>query len=179
MSRIGKVPVQIPAGVTVTLDKNEIKVKGSKGELQWVFPDRMGVEIKDNAVLVSRPGDDRQARAYHGLTQRLIQNMVIGVSNGFSKDLEVQGVGYTVTLQGKNLELKLGYSHQVIVEPPIGITFAVPKPNTITVSGADKQQVGEIAAYIRGKRPPEPYKGKGVRYAGEKVRRKEGKKAGK
>lgn len=179
MSRIGKIPVVIPTGVTVTLDKNEIKVKGPKGELKWVFPDRMGVEIKDGAVHVTRPGDDRQARAYHGLTQRLISNMVIGVEKGFQKELEVQGVGYNVAMQGTKLVLKLGYSHPIELDPPAGIKFEAPKATGIIVSGIDKQLVGEVAAKIRGLRPPEPYKGKGVRYVNEVVRRKEGKKAGK
>lgn len=179
MSRIGKIPVQIPAGVTVKIDKNEVIVKGPKGELKWVFPDRMNVELRDGAVHVARPGDDRQARAYHGLTQRLISNMVTGVSAGFTKELEVQGVGYNVAMQGNKLVLKLGFSHPVELDPPAGIKFEAPKATSIIVSGFDKQQVGEVAAKIRGLRPPEPYKGKGVRYANEIVRRKEGKKAGK
>lgn len=179
MSRIGKIPVVIPAGVTVVLDKNEVKVKGPKGEMAWVFPDRMGVEIIDGSVHVTRPGDDRQARAYHGLTQRLISNMVTGVSKGFTKELEIQGVGYNAALDGTALALKLGFSHPVRIEPRPGIKFEVPKATSIIVSGYDKQVVGEVAANIRGLRPPEPYKGKGVRYVGEIVRRKEGKKAGK
>ncbi|NLD61056.1 50S ribosomal protein L6 [Candidatus Sumerlaeota bacterium] len=179
MSRIGKVPVVIPQGVNVTVAQNEIAVKGPKGELKWVYPSRMNVTVQDNAVHVTRSADDKQSRAYHGLTQRLIANMVQGVSKGFSKELEVQGVGYTVTAAGNKLSLKLGFSHPIELEPPAGIKYEVPKANTIIVSGCDKQLVGEMAAKIRGLRPPEPYKGKGIRYTGEQVRRKEGKKAGK
>ncbi len=179
MSRIGKIPVVIPQGVNVNIQNNEITVKGPNGEMKWVYSEHVNVKIEDGAIHVTRDSDDRHARTFHGTTQRIINNMVKGVSEGFSKELEVHGVGFTVALQGTKLVCKLGFSHQIEVEPPQGIKYALPKANTIVVSGCDKQAVGEAAAYLRGLRPPEPYKGKGIRYANEHVRRKEGKKAGK
>lgn len=175
MSRIGKIPVEIPGGVSVKLDKNEVSVKGPKGELFLVIPPRVTVEIESNQVLVKRHGDDKQAKAYHGLVQRLVRNMVIGVTDGFKKELEIQGVGYRAAMEGNKLTMQLGFSHPVIFEAPQGITIEVPKPTSIIISGYDKQVVGQVAAVIRGFRPPEPYKGKGVRYANEIVRRKAGK----
>ena len=179
MSRIGKIPVTVPSGVTVTLDKNEAKVKGPKGELKLIVPPRVSVKQEDGALLVERHGDDKQAKAYHGLVQRMLQNMVTGVTEGFKKELEIQGVGYRANLEGNKLNLQVGYSHPVALETPKGISFEVPKPTSIIVSGYDKQQVGQVAAQIRSIRPPEPYKGKGIRYANEVVRRKVGKSAGK
>lgn len=175
MSRIGKVPVDVPKGVDVKLDKNEIVVKGPKGTMNLIIPTRVSVSREDGTIVVKRHGEDKQAKAYHGLIQRLIRNMVIGVTDGFSKELEIQGVGYRAALEGTKLNLQLGYSHPISFEPPPGIKIDVPKPTSVIVSGYDKQQVGEAAAKIRSFRPPEPYKGKGVRYAGEHVRRKVGK----
>ncbi len=179
MSRIGKVPVVIPAGVDVKIDKNEISVKGPKGRLAMVIPQRTSMEIEAGAVHVKRNGDDKQARAFHGLAQRLVRNMVIGVTDGFSKELEIQGVGYRAAMEGNKLTMQLGYSHPVFYDAPEGVTISVPKPTSVIISGYDKQKVGQVAAEIREKRPPEPYKGKGVRYTTETVRRKVGKKAGK
>ena len=179
MSRIGKVPVVIPSGVDVKIDKNEISVKGPKGRLSMVIPQRTSMEIEAGAVHVKRNGDDKQARAFHGLAQRLMRNMVIGVTDGFTKELEIQGVGYRASMEGNKLTMLLGYSHPINYTAPEGVTISVPKPTSILVSGYDKQKVGQVAAEIREKRPPEPYKGKGVRYINEKVRRKVGKKAGK
>ena len=179
MSRIGKVPVVIPAGVDVKIDKNEISVKGPKGRLAMVIPQRTSMEIEAGAVHVKRNGDDKQARAFHGLAQRLVRNMVIGVTDGFSKELEIQGVGYRASMEGNKLTMLLGFSHPVNYTAPEGVTISVPKPTSVIISGYDKQKVGQVAAEIREKRPPEPYKGKGVRYSTEKVRRKVGKKAGK
>ena len=175
MSRIGKIPVEIPGGVTVKLDKNEVSVKGPKGELSLVIPPRVTVEVEASQVLVKRHGDDKQAKAYHGLVQRLVRNMVIGVTEGFKKELEIQGVGYRAAMEGNKLTMQLGFSHPVVFEAPKGVTIETPKPTSIVVSGFDKQVVGQVAAVIRGFRPPEPYKGKGVRYANEVVRRKAGK----
>jgi len=179
MSRIGKVPVPLPKGVDVKIDKNEIKVKGPKGELNLVYPQRVTVKQEDGAVHVVRHGDDKQSRAYHGMVQRLVRNMVLGVTEGFKKELEIQGVGYRAAMEGTKLNLSVGFSHPVSFEPPKGVTIEVPKPTTVVVSGYDKQKVGQIAAEIRNVRPPEPYKGKGIRYAGEVVRRKVGKTSGK
>jgi large subunit ribosomal protein L6 len=175
MSRIGKVPVAIPKGVDVKIDRNEIVVKGPKGQLQLVIPQRVTVNSEGGAVTVVRHGDDKQARAYHGLAQRLIRNMVTGVTDGFSRELEIQGVGYRAAMDGEKLTMQLGYSHPIVYDPPKGVQIQVPKPTSILVSGYDKQKVGQVAAEIREKRPPEPYKGKGIRYAGEYVRRKVGK----
>lgn len=177
MSRIGKHPIPVPAGVEVSIEGNHIQVKGAKGELGYDFNEIMSVVLEDGQIVVTRPDDSRQAKSFHGLTRTLIANMVEGVSNGFQKKLELVGVGYRAALKGSNLEMQLGYSHPVIVEPPAGITFEVPDQTHIVVNGADKQQVGETAAIIRKWRKPEPYKGKGIRYEGEQVRRKLGKAA--
>ena len=177
MSRIGKHPIPVPAGVEVSIEGNHIHVKGPKGELDCDFNTMMNVVFEDGQIVVTRPDDSRQAKSFHGLTRTLIANMVEGVSNGFQKKLELVGVGYRAALKGSNLEMQLGYSHPVVVEPPAGITFEVPDQTHIVVNGADKQQVGETAAVIRKWRKPEPYKGKGIRYEGEVVRRKLGKAA--
>lgn len=177
MSRIGKEPVAIPSGVEVKVTNNEITVKGAKGTLTRTLHANMKVEVKDNTVVVTRPNDDKENRALHGLTRTLIANMVKGVSEGFAKELEVNGVGYRVQKQGKKIVLNLGFSHPVEFEEPEGITFDVPDQNHIVVKGINNEVVGQIAAEIRSKREPEPYKGKGIRYKDEHVRRKEGKKA--
>jgi large subunit ribosomal protein L6 len=175
MSRIGRLPIDIPAGVTVTIDGQNVAVKGPKGELSLVVKAPIAAAIEDNQVLVTRPDDERESRSLHGLTRTLIANQIIGVTQGYSKGLEVVGTGYRVQAKGSNVEFALGYSHPITVEPPAGITFAVEGNNKLTVTGIDKQAVGEVAANIRKLRKPEPYKGKGVRYAGEIVRRKAGK----
>lgn len=175
MSRIGRKPITVPAGVDVKVNGNEVTVKGPKGTLTSQFHTDMQISIEDNEILVSRPCDNKEHRSLHGLTRTLISNMVEGVTKGFSKELEVKGVGYRAAKQGSNLVLNLGYSHQVIMPEIPGITVEVPGPNKIVVSGSDKQKVGQFAAEVRSKRPPEPYKGKGIRYAGEYVRLKEGK----
>ena len=175
MSRIGKQPVVVPAGVEVTVDGSKVTVKGPKGTLTNTFSSEISIKVEGNEVLVTRPSDDKDHRALHGLTRTLVNNMVIGVTTGYEKKLEVLGVGYRAQKQGTNLVMNLGYSHQVIIPEETGITIEVPGPNEIIVKGADKQQVGQVAAVIRSKRPPEPYKGKGIRYSGEYVRRKEGK----
>ena len=177
MSRIGRAPINVPAGVDVNIDSanSVITVKGAKGSLTFNYHNRMIVAMEGNVISVSRPSDEKEDRALHGLTRTLINNMVVGVTEGYSKKLEVTGVGYRVALQGKNLNLTLGYSHPVVVEAPEGITFEAPDANTIIVKGIDKQLVGETAAFIRSKRAPEPYKGKGIKYEGEKIRRKAGK----
>lgn len=175
MSRIGRLPIQIPAGVTVTVDGSSVTVKGPKGELQLNAANPIEVAVEENQVLVTRPNDERESRSLHGLTRTLIANQIIGVTEGYTKGLEVVGTGYRVALKGSSLEFALGFSHPVIVEPPAGISFSVEGNNKVTVAGIDKQAVGEAAANIRKIRKPEPYKGKGVRYAGEIVRRKAGK----
>ena len=175
MSRIGKKPVVIPAGVEVTVDGSKVTVKGPKGTLTNTFNSDISIKVEGNEILVTRPSDDKEYRALHGLTRTLVNNMVVGVTTGYEKKLEVLGVGYRVQKQGTNLVMNLGYSHQVIIPEEDGITIEVPAPTEIIVKGADKQQVGQMAAVIRSKRPPEPYKGKGIRYSGEYVRRKEGK----
>ena len=176
MSRIGRMPIAIPAGVTVTVDDtNLVTVKGPKGEDSYRANSAMTVKVEDGHVLVTRPNDNKENRALHGLTRTLIANMVTGVHETFKKELEVNGVGYRVAKQGNDLLMNLGYSHQVSYKAPEGIEFEVPQPNKIIVVGADKQLVGQVAAEIRKKRPPEPYKGKGVKYATEVIRRKEGK----
>ena len=175
MSRIGKQPVVVPAGVTVVINGNEVTVKGPKGTLTESFNKEISIAQEGNEIIVTRPTDDKEHRALHGLTRTLIHNMVIGVTDGFEKKLEVNGVGYRVQKQGTNLVMNLGYSHQVIVPEVPGITIDVPGPNEIVIKGPDKQQVGQFAAEVRSKRPPEPYKGKGIKYAGEHIRRKEGK----
>ena len=175
MSRIGKQPVVIPAGVEVTVDGSKVTVKGPKGTLTNTFNSDISIKVEGNEILVTRPSDDKDHRALHGLTRTLVNNMVVGVTTGYEKKLEVLGVGYRVQKQGTNLVMNLGYSHQVIIPEEDGITIEVPNPTEIIVKGADKQQVGQMAAVIRSKRPPEPYKGNGIRYSGEYVRRKEGK----
>jgi large subunit ribosomal protein L6 len=177
MSRIGKKPIQIPEGVTVQVTPGRVSVKGPKGELSQVVSPEMKVEQNDGVLTVERPTDRGEHRALHGLTRSLIANMVEGVTDGFERRLEIQGVGYRARLQGKALELALGYSHPVKLAAPDGIEFEVPRPTEVIVRGIDKQLVGETAAQVRKSRPPEPYKGKGVRYAGEHVRRKVGKRA--
>lgn len=175
MSRIGKKPITIPAGVDVKIDGSKVTVKGPKGTLENTFNPEIAIAIEGNEIIVTRPSDDKNHRALHGLTRTLVANMVEGVTNGYSKTLEVNGVGYRAQKQGKNLVMNLGFSHQVIVPEIAGITIDVPSPNQIVISGADKQQVGQFAAEVREKRPPEPYKGKGIKYADEHIRRKEGK----
>ena len=168
-------PIAIPAGVTVTLDGNTITVKGAKETLTQTFHPNMKVAVEGNEIIVTRPNDDKQNRALHGLTRSLIHNMVVGVTEGFKKELDVNGVGYRVAKQGKDLVMNLGFSHQVIVPETDEIKIDVPAPNKIIINGIDKQKVGQFAAEVREKRPPEPYKGKGIKYIDEVVRRKEGK----
>ena len=176
MSRIGRLPVAIPAGVTVTVaDNNVVTVKGKLGELTQKFDAIIDIKVEGAEVLVTRPNDDKETRALHGLTRALVNNMIVGVNEGFSKKLEIVGVGYRVEMKGKDLNIALGFSHPVIIAAPAGITFEVPDSNTILVKGIDKQAVGQIAAVIRSKRPPEPYHGKGVKYSDEHIRRKAGK----
>ena len=177
MSRIGRLPIPIPSGVDVAVEDTLVRVKGPKGELSQAVSRDISIEREDSTLRVTRPTDRPEHRALHGLTRSLVFNMVEGVTNGFEKRLEIQGVGYRANLKGKTLELALGFSHSVRVEAPEGIDFEVPAPTQIIVRGIDKQAVGEIAARIRKLRPPEPYKGKGVRYAGEYVARKVGKRA--
>ena len=177
MSRIGKQPIPVPAGVDVTIDGSSVTVKGPKGTLSQSFDPDMQITLEDGFVYVRRPSDERRHRSLHGLTRTLVANMVTGVSEGFRKDLEIVGVGYRAVLKGNDLDLSLGLSHPMVVSASEGITFEVPAPNRISVIGIDKQRVGQVAAEIRKIRPPEPYKGKGIRYAGEHVRRKVGKAA--
>jgi large subunit ribosomal protein L6 len=177
MSRIGKRPIDIPAGVSVSLSPGRVMVNGPLGELSQQVPRRIAVEQQDAALLVTRPTERGDDRALHGLTRTLVANMVEGVTKGFQKSLEIQGVGYRAALRGADLELNVGYSHTVVVKPPQGIAFEVPAPTRVVVKGIDKQRVGQVAAEIRSVRPPEPYKGKGIRYEGEYVRRKAGKRA--
>lgn len=177
MSRIGKKPITIPAGVDVKINGSEVTVKGPKGELKNTFNADINIAIEGSEIIVTRPTDNKEHRSLHGLTRTLIANMVEGVTNGYSKELEVNGVGYRVQKQGKNLVMNLGFSHQVIMEEIPGITIDAPTPNKIVISGADKQKVGQFAAEVREKRPPEPYKGKGIKYVDEYIRRKEGKAA--
>ena len=181
MSRIGRKPIVIPAGVTVTVDEaaHTVAVKGPKGSLNSNYHPLMTVKVEGNEVLVTRPNDEPQARSLHGLTRTIIHNMVEGVTNGYKKELEIQGVGYRASKQGKDLVMNLGYSHPVVISETDGITIEVPDPLKIVINGIDKQRVGQFAAEVREKRPPEPYKGKGVRFAGEVIRRKEGKSVGK
>ncbi|HPY84412.1 MAG TPA: 50S ribosomal protein L6 [Ruminococcus sp.] len=175
MSRIGKMPVSIPAGVEVKNENNLITVKGPKGELTRQFNNELTIEVSNGSINVSRPSDDKRHRSLHGLTRTLIANMVEGVTNGYSKTLEIEGVGYRAAKSGNKVTLNLGFSHPVILEETNEIKLDVPQPNKVIVSGIDKQAVGQFAAEIREKRPPEPYKGKGIRYAGEHIIRKEGK----
>ena len=175
MSRIGKLPIPVPAGVEVKIDGQSVEVKGPKGSLSLVVAEPIKVALEDGNVVVTRPDDERNSRSLHGLTRTLIANQVHGVTQGFSKGLEIVGTGYRVTAKGSDLEFALGYSHPILVQPPKGITFTVEGNTKVVVSGIDKQAVGEVAANIRKLRKPEPYKGKGVRYAGEVIRRKAGK----
>ena len=175
MSRIGRMPIAIPAGVDVTIDGSTVTVKGPKGTLTRTVHSNMLVEKDGTTITVSRPNDDKMNRSLHGLTRTLIANMVTGVNESYKKELDVNGVGYRVQVQGKDLVMNLGFSHQVIMTAPEGITVECPSPNKIIVSGPDKQKVGQFAAEVREKRPPEPYKGKGIKYVDEHIRRKEGK----
>ncbi len=175
MSRIGRLPIDVPANVTVTIDGQDVTVKGPKGELALTVASPIEVKLEDAQVLVTRPDDERESRSLHGLTRTLIANQIIGVTEGYQKSLEVVGTGYRVAAKGSSVEFALGYSHSITVDPPAGITFEVEGNNKLHVRGIDKQAVGEVAANIRKLRKPEPYKGKGVRYAGEVVRRKAGK----
>jgi len=175
MSRIGRMPITVPAGVEVKNENNCLTVKGPKGEITRQFNNELTIEIEDGTITVKRPSDDKRHRSIHGLTRTLIANMVEGVTNGYSKTLEIEGVGYRATKSGKQVNLNLGFSHPVVLEETDAIKLDVPQPNKIIISGIDKQAVGQFAAEVRAKRPPEPYKGKGIRYAGEHIIRKEGK----
>jgi large subunit ribosomal protein L6 len=175
MSRVGKKPIEIPSGVTVTVNGNTVTVKGPKGELTRTFHPDMTIKVEDNVITVTRPSDEKRHRALHGTTRSLLANMIEGVSKGYEKALELVGVGYRAAKQGKKLVLNVGFSHPVEIEPEEGLEIEVPSQTKIVVKGADKQRVGELAANIRAVRPPEPYKGKGIRYEGEVVRLKEGK----
>ena len=175
MSRIGRKPINIPAGVEVTVNGSDVTVKGPKGTLSQSFHPNMNIAVENNEVIVTRPNDEKENRSLHGLTRTLIHNMVIGVTEGFKKELDVNGVGYRVAKEGTNLVMNLGFSHQVIVPEIPGITVEVPGPNKIIIHGCDKQAVGQFAAEVREKRPPEPYKGKGIKYTDEVIRRKVGK----
>ena len=175
MSRIGLKPIEIPAGVDVKVDGTTVTVKGPKGELTRNVHPNMAVAVEGNEVIVKRPNDEKENKSLHGLTRTLIHNMVLGVTEGFKKNLEVNGVGYRVQVQNNQLTMNLGFSHQVIMDAPEGITIECPSANAIVISGADKQAVGQFAAQVREKRPPEPYKGKGIKYDFEHIRRKEGK----
>ena len=176
MSRIGRAPIAIPAGVEIKVeDNNVVTVQGPKGSLTQQFNPNMAIAIEDGVLHVTRPNDAKENRALHGLTRTLIHNMVVGVTEGYKKELDVNGVGYRVAKEGKKLNMNIGFSHPVIVEELDGITIDVPSPNKIVISGTDKQKVGQFAAEVRGKRPPEPYKGKGIKYTDEVIRRKEGK----
>lgn len=176
MSRIGRLPIPLPGGVQVKIEGRRVTVKGPRGELAREFDPAIQIQLKDNTVVVSRPNDERRNRALHGLTRALLNNMIVGVSQGFKKELQIEGVGYRGLMEGNTLILYLGFSHPVRVEPPAGIKFtADEKARIVTIEGIDREQVGQIAADIRKIRPPEPYKGKGIRYVGEKVRRKAGK----
>ncbi len=175
MSRIGRAPIAIPAGVEIKVDGNTVTVKGPKGTLTQSFNSNMAIAMENGELKVARPNDAKENRALHGLTRTLIHNMVVGVTEGFKKELDVNGVGYRVAKEGNKLVMNLGYSHQVVVEEVPGITIEVPGPNKIIIHGCDKQQVGQFAAEVREKRPPEPYKGKGIKYTDEVIRRKAGK----
>ena len=175
MSRIGKMPITVPAGVTVSIEENFVAVKGPKGELSRQIHKDMIIELNDNILTVARPSDEKEHRSMHGLSRTLISNMVIGVTQGYTKTLEIAGVGYRAAKAGNNVNMTLGFSHPVVIEPPTGITIDVPAPNRIVISGINKEAVGAMAAQIRSLREPEPYKGKGIKYEGEHVRRKAGK----
>lgn len=176
MSRIGKKPVQVPAGVTASVDGQTVSAKGPKGELKFVVNDEVLVKMEDNAVVVTPASQSKDARSKWGMSRTMIENILTGVKDGYERKLEINGVGYRAAMQGKNLQLSLGFSHEVVYEAPEGVTLACPKPTEITIAGIDKQQVGQVAAEIRKYRGPEPYKGKGVKYAEERIVRKEGKK---
>ncbi|KMY24134.1 50S ribosomal protein L6 [Actinobaculum suis] len=175
MSRIGRLPITVPAGVEITVAESKVTVKGPKGELAYELPEPITAKVEDGVITVERPNESREARSLHGLCRTLINNMVVGVTEGYAKKLEIVGTGYRVAAKGQGLEFALGFSHPVVVNPPEGITFTVEGNNKVTVSGIDKQLVGETAAQIRKLRAPEPYKGKGIKYAGEVIRRKAGK----
>ncbi|CAB4576841.1 MAG: 50S ribosomal protein L6 [Actinobacteria bacterium] len=175
MSRIGRLPIEIPSGVDITIDGQHVAVKGPKGELALTVKEPIEARKVENQVIVTRPDDERSSRSLHGLSRTLINNLIIGVTQGYQKELEIVGTGYRIASQGQGVEFQLGYSHPITVQPPAGITFTVEGNTKLVVSGIDKQAVGEVAANIRKLRKPEPYKGKGVRYAGENVRRKAGK----
>jgi large subunit ribosomal protein L6 len=177
MSRIGRKPIPLPAGVNIAISPGHVQVNGPLGELAQSVPQRITIEQGDGEIVVTRPTDRGEDRALHGLTRSLVANMVEGVTKGFEKRLEIQGVGYRAQMKGQDLELAVGFSHPVLYEQPKGITFDVPQPTVVVVMGIDKQQVGKVASEIRAVRPPEPYKGKGIRYSGEYVRRKIGKRA--
>ena len=180
MSRIGRAPITVPAGVEISIaDNNVVTVKGAKGTLTQQFNANMAIAMENGVLTVSRPNDAKENRALHGLTRTLINNMIVGVTEGFKKELDVNGVGYRVAKEGNKLVMNLGFSHQVIMEEKEGISIEVPGPNKIIISGADKQKVGQFAAEVREKRPPEPYKGKGIKYVDEVIRRKAGKTGGK
>ena len=180
MSRIGRAPITVPAGVEISIaDNNVVTVKGAKGTLTQQFNANMAIALENGVLTVSRPNDAKENRALHGLTRTLINNMIVGVTEGFKKELDVNGVGYRVAKEGNKLVMNLGFSHQVIMEERDGISIEVPGPNKIIISGADKQKVGQFAAEVREKRPPEPYKGKGIKYVDEVIRRKAGKTGGK
>ena len=180
MSRIGRAPITVPAGVEISIaDNNVVTVKGAKGTLTQQFNANMAIAMENGVLTVSRPNDAKENRALHGLTRTLINNMIVGVTEGFKKELDVNGVGYRVAKEGNKLVMNLGFSHQVIMEERDGISIEVPGPNKIIISGADKQKVGQFAAEVREKRPPEPYKGKGIKYVDEVIRRKAGKTGGK
>jgi large subunit ribosomal protein L6 len=175
MSRVGNNPISLPSGVDVKVDGSEVTVKGPKGELKRRFHEKVSISVEDGVATVSRHDESRQSKALHGLSRALLANMVTGVSEGFRRELEIQGVGYRAQLKGNQLELQVGFSHSVTIDAPSGITFEVPEPTKVSVSGIDKEMVGQVAADVRKVRPPEPYKGKGIRYVGEYVRRKAGK----
>ncbi|GIF72877.1 50S ribosomal protein L6 [Asanoa siamensis] len=175
MSRIGRKTIPVPTGVDITINGQTVKVKGPKGELSHTLAEPITIEREENELVVKRPNDERKAKELHGLSRTLVANMVVGVTDGYRKSLEIAGTGYRVTAKGKDLEFALGFSHPVVVPAPEGITFTVERPTLFHIAGIDKQQVGEVAANIRKIRPPEPYKGKGVRYQGEVIRRKAGK----
>ena len=175
MSRIGRMPISVPAGVDVKIDNNLVTVKGSKGTISKQFSKELGIELNDGVITVTRPSESKHHKSLHGLTRTLISNMIEGVTKGYSKTLEIEGVGFRAAKQGKNLVMNLGFSHQVIVAEKDGITIDVPSANKVVINGIDKQAVGQFAAEVREKRPPEPYKGKGIRYEGERIIRKEGK----
>ena len=179
MSRVGRKPVSVPKGVTITQSGQQLKIKGPKGELSDQFHPNIKIEVKDGQVLVSRPNDEKQNKALHGLTRALIQNMISGVTTEYSKTLDIVGVGYRAELKGKNVLLNIGYSHPIYIVPPDGVTLQTPTQTQIVVSGIDKQLVGQVAAKIRSIRKPEPYKGKGIKYSDEQIQRKAGKAAGK